>query len=234
MSESMFAGVENLSEQQIKALDALQSEYDKLDEAFTEEQTALVRKYNQKRSPLYRKQKDVVKQIPGFWKQVFESHPTLMQLLDADDVDILEKMTDISAEESQDGKSAALVLTFAKNPHFSNTTLKKEIKIKKGTDDKEEIHVSHTPIDWIKGRKRKADDEDEGIFSSWYSSDEKEDMIFEIIKDDIVPRALKFFAGVLDEGDGAMFDDESEAGDESEDIEASEDEKPTVKKPKKQ
>lgn len=230
---SLFASVQGLEPTQVKALESLQEEFNSIETALEEEQNQLLRKYEQKRRPLYSKRKEAVKKIPGFWKTVFEHHPMTMQMLDADDVEILEKMTDMSYEESVDGKHQTLTMTFDKNPFFTNATLRKEVTVKKAKEDEEEddVEVKHSNIEWAKGKKRKAEDEGVGFFSGWYQDDEEAELL-QYIKSDLLPRALKYFAGYVESDDEEVYDDEPE-GDESEDIEESEEEKPNPSKKSK-
>ncbi|KAG5458711.1 MAG: hypothetical protein BJ554DRAFT_1016, partial [Olpidium bornovanus] len=202
------------------------AEFEKVDEELETEQAALLRKYQKVRLPIYKKQRELVKSIPGFWKQVVSlvlaglrtsteasagrahglapncsliSHPDVMQALDADDIDILGKVTDFCTYTSAIIGGGALNRPFVLgaqidqhfengNPHFTNTTLKKEVIRKKEGG----FQLKHTPVDWIKGRKRKADPSDDGLFHSWFQFDDPEEAsLFDIIKDDLLPKSLR-------------------------------------------
>jgi hypothetical protein len=120
--------------------------------------------------------------------------------------------------------------TFDKNPFFSNKQLWKEVKYV-GEDEDKELKVSGSPINWNKGKnpaEKKApakeeagkkgkrsleevdeDDDDEGTFFDWFTSNEDETVeLGEWFRDKFCPQAVAYFMGdVSDDEDDDEFDD---------------------------
>lgn len=215
------AGVDD----KVQALETIQDEIEKLNDEATEEILQVERKYNTKRKPYYKRRNEIIREIPDFWLRVFTSHEMLTALLDDNDQAVFKYLRELNVEDHDDVKSGYKIsLHFDPNPFFKNTVLSKEFRY----DKDGVLTVIPTNIEWKEGKdltkkppakdtkgKRQREDESESFFT-WFSPEDQDLELAEIIKEDLWPNPAKYYLGLAEEeGDEA----EEEGGDEGEEAE---------------
>jgi len=209
-------------DENFRALEAIQDEIEKLNDEATEEILQVERKYNGKRKPYYKRRNDIIREIPGFWLKVFTSHEMLTALLDENDQAVFKYLKELNVEDHDDVKSGFKIsLTFDPNPFFKNTALSKEFRYDKDGN----LTVIPTPIEWKEGKdltkktpkdasrgKRHREDESESFFT-WFSPEDQDLELADIIKEELWPNPGKFFLGFAEE---ELEEAEEEGGEEGE------------------
>jgi len=178
---------------------------EKLNEASADEIIKIEKKYNIQRIPLYTKRNEIIKRIPGFWKQTFLNHDLLHDILTDIDQEILESVVDIQVEEFIDDKGGyRIALKLKNNPYVKNDSLVKEFSW-----GEEGPTMQATTIDWKKEPK------EDSFFSFWFKSSSGEeaqnDDIAAIIKEQIWSDPAKCYHGLFEPGE---VDEEDEDDDE--------------------
>jgi len=207
-------------------LETIQDEIEKLNDEATEEILQVERKYNGKRKPYYKRRNDIIREIPGFWLRVFTSHEMLTALLDENDQAVFKYLKELTVEDHDDVKSGYKIsLTFDPNPFFKNNVLSKEFRYDKDGN----LTVIPTPIEWKEGKdltkktpakdlargKRHRDDEsDSESFFTWFSPEDQDLELADIIKEELWPNPGKYFLGLAEEED--LGEAEEEGGEEVE------------------
>jgi template-activating factor I len=210
-------------DESLRSLETIQDEIEKLNDEATEEILQVERKYNGKRRPYYKRRNEIIREIPGFWLKVFTSHEMLTALLDENDQAVFKYLKELNVEDHDDVKSGYKIsLTFDPNPFFKNSVLSKEFRYDKDGN----LTVVPTPIDWKDGKdltkkppakdskgKRQREDESESFFT-WFSPEDQDLELAEIIKEELWPNPGKFFLGLAEEED--LEEAEEEGGEEVE------------------
>jgi template-activating factor I len=192
------------------------------------------RQFNTLRQPLYEKRAQAIEDAGDshFWFKAFCGHHTLRALLDDSDRDAFQYLRALSVRDLPDGRSGFRVaLRFDPNPHFANAELSKEFLFA----DDGQVLVSSTPVQSKSSGarvphsaahgKRKRDDSDS--FFAWFSPEDQDVTLGELIKDELWPNPLKFVQlferGIDDVGDdvkrarGSVHDDEDDDDQDDED-----------------
>ncbi|KAK4360160.1 hypothetical protein RND71_019112 [Anisodus tanguticus] len=189
----------------IKKLQEIQDKLEKINEKARDEVLRIAKKYSEMCKPVYKKRKDIIKDIPNFWLTAFLRHPELGELVSTEDYEIFKFLSSIEVEESKDMKSGyTITFYFNPNPHFKNTLLSKTYTF---LEDGQPTKVAASTIRWSKGNgsvSRHAKDS----FFRWFSSEvnQKDDKIAAIIKEELWQNPLTFFNEADEEKDEA--DDE--------------------------
>jgi hypothetical protein len=221
----------------IQTLDDLQAQIDDLNQQASDEILKVEQKYNKLRQPHLQKRAELIKQIDGFWLSAMLNHNQLSSLIDEDEVDALQYLTQVDVQEFEDIKSGFKIsFHFAsdKNPYFQNEVLTKTFRINQSGD----TSCESTPIAWKDGknllkkdsvnaggdtsdsnaRKRAhgADELSESFFG-WYkdATGSFAGEIAEIIKDEIWANPLHYYLNTS--GDSEEFDDANDSEDLDED-----------------
>jgi hypothetical protein len=98
-----------------------------LDYAFREDTIVLEKKYHDKNALLYEERRQLVKDIPNFWRIVLSNNPLIGSLLTPSDKEILSFLVDVRLSYSDSSPSYELQFEFSSNPYFDNATLVKKI-----------------------------------------------------------------------------------------------------------
>lgn len=216
------------TEDRVQALETIQDDIEKLNDEATEEILQVERKYNTKRKPYYKRRNEIIREIPDFWLRVFTSHEMLTALLDDNDQAVFKYLRELNVEDHEDVKSGYKIsLHFDPNPFFKNTVLSKEFRY----DKDGVLTVIPTNIEWKEGKdltkkppakdnkgKRTREDESESFFT-WFSPEDQDLELAEIIKEDLWPNPAKYYLGLAEEeGDEAEEEGLEEGeGEEAED-----------------
>jgi len=235
-SDATEAPTEDAPNVQHEKLTTIQTEIEKLNDEATEEILQIEKRYNGLRKPYYKKRNDVIREIPDFWLKAFLNHDMLADLLDEEDQNAFKHLKELNVEDFDDVKSGFKIsLTFDSNPYFKNKTLSKTFQY----DEEGILTVIPTKIDWKEGmdltkrekgkdgNKRTQYSESESFFN-WFSDEDQDLELGELIKEDLWPNPGKYYHGLTDEEDQELEGDEEEAeveGDEEgEDEEGGEEE----------
>ncbi|KAK4348282.1 hypothetical protein RND71_034621 [Anisodus tanguticus] len=168
----------------IKKLQEIQDKLEKINEKARDEVLRIAKKYSEMCKPVYKKRKDIIKDIPNFWLTAFLRHPELGELVSTEDYEIFKFLSSIEVEESKDVKSGyTITFYFNPNPHFKNTLFSKTYSF---LEDGQPTKVAASTIRWSKGNgsvSRHAEDS----FFRWFSCEvnQKDDQIAAIIKEEL-------------------------------------------------
>lgn len=189
----------------LEELGTVQERLERINEQLSERVVELEREYNKLRRPIYTERSAAIRRIPGFWTQVLDGVPELMDIFTPDDLDVLKYLEDCVVEEADDITSGFRVeFHFLKNPYFANTKLFKNFRY--GSDG--QLSVEASKIDWFPGKnlvdqasdiaqagaKRTADEASQtASFFSWFDEDEQDPSLGEMIKEIVWSDPLKFF-----------------------------------------
>lgn len=186
----------------LEQVEALQKKIDEVTEEQTEKVLAIELEYNAILQPRYKERSEAIKKIPEFWLTVLMKHPVLTSCIDERDRDVLRSLTDIHVESAADVKSGyKIVFHFGPNEYFENDVLCKEFKY----TGERELECTCTEIKWkpsmdltaapdvedAVGEKRPRGDGDS--FFLWFSPEDTETEIADIIKEEIYLDPLQYF-----------------------------------------
>ncbi|KAF9949670.1 hypothetical protein BGZ72_008583 [Mortierella alpina] len=207
------------------ALEAVHSDIQDLASATSKVEIELANKRAELMLPIFEKRRAIIAKIPKFWSVVCQNHEAMGAMLSADDIPVLEYLTDIWVQhDTKDSRNYDLTFTFSENPYFTDKELVKKITIK---DD--EPVANSTKINWKEGKnltlKRKNDADNESFFSFFEDEDAT---LADYIAHDMFTEAFAVY--VNEESDGEFDDGESVDLDDEESEE--EEEKPTKKSKK--
>jgi len=200
-------------------LTAMQTEIEKLNDEATEEILQIEKRYNGLRKPYYKKRNDVIREIPDFWLKAFLNHDMLADLLDEEDQNAFKHLKELNVEDFDDVKSGfKITLTFDSNPYFKNKTLAKTFQY----DDEGILTVTPTKIEWKEGMdlttrdkgkegNKRAQDSDSESFFNWFSEEDQDLELGELIKEDLWPNPGKYYHGLTDEDEEGQEGEEEEA-----------------------
>ncbi|KAJ8548909.1 hypothetical protein K7X08_029890 [Anisodus acutangulus] len=200
----------------IKKFQEIQDKLEKINEKARDEVLRIAKKYSEMCKPVYKKRKDIIRDIPNFWLTAFLRHPELGELVSTEDYEIFKFLSSIEVEKSKDVKSSyTITFYFNPNPHFKNTLLSKTYTF---LEDGQPTKVTASTIRWSKGNgsvSRHAEDS----FFRWFSSEvnQKDDEIAAIIKEELWQNPLTFFNEddeEKDEADDEVVKDNEHDGDE--------------------
>ncbi|CED85054.1 DNA replication factor/protein phosphatase inhibitor SET/SPR-2 [Phaffia rhodozyma] len=185
----------------------------------------------------YAKRRAETEKIPSFWLRAMVNHPTLAVFLQgAGDQEALTYLTDITLVRGGDKKDLReydLIFTFAENPYFTEKTLTKSYTVKKeeDTEDEEDYELtgSVSTISWkddahnlVKANPQKIDEEEDnmepGSFFNFFVKEEDQFAVGSHLRDEILPNALEFFAGLIDDSDDEFDGDLDDESDEEIDL----------------
>ncbi|KXZ54574.1 hypothetical protein GPECTOR_4g639 [Gonium pectorale] len=191
-------------------LDHCQKALDKVNDEASDRVLAVEQEYNKKRRPIYSQRADIIKRVPLFWHKTLTSHPSLLETMSEDDLQVLEYVTELDVVDFDDIKSGfKIVLKFAAdNPYFSNPSLTKSFHY--GDDGK--ITIEAPTIDW---KDNYAPGTYNYVFFLWLASNETAnegqlDEVAECIKDDIWPNPSKYYFSELPAAEGQDYAEEME------------------------
>jgi len=204
-------------------VEPFEEELEKLNDQENKEVLEVAKKYYSLRKPVLDKRNAVLSKIPRFWITAFVNHPLLRQIVNEKDLEILEHLRDLVVEEQLEGEKLGhkILMHFDKNQFFSNAVLWKEFQY---NVDKELV-VTCSEIKWgvgkepkpipepKQGKRKKEEFEEPSFFENWFSPEDQDDDLGDIIKEDLWQNPVKYFHG-LDDFDG---DDEDDEGGEEDD-----------------
>lgn len=215
-------GAVNMDKEQqqlIEQLDELQQEIDKLNESASEEILKVEQKYNKMRQPHYSKRSEFIVKIPNFWVTSFINHPHVSALLNEEDEEALQFLTNVEVQDFEDIKSGYKIsFHFKTNPYFEDAVIYKEFHL----NNEGEPSSTSSGIKWKSGKdltkksngttSSEENTPDESFFS-WFTdnSDATSDELGEVIKDDIWPNPLQYYLASEmedDDEDGDMAEEE--------------------------
>ncbi|EAN31184.1 Nucleosome assembly protein (NAP) family protein [Theileria parva strain Muguga] len=253
-------------------LQKLQKTRDDLEVEFNKELNELRSKYDTLYQPLYESRFKALTQpsgdeygtpsLPKFWLTAMKNNKTLRRIIELHDEPVLAYLSDISAEflEPKKQESFKIVMTFDKNPYFTNTTLVKQYNMKSLDGEVESLlqGTVATEINWLpdkdvtkqtvtkiqrhkktKETRTRVDLEDKPSFFRFFTGQEvptteelnkmskleiselemyvEEDYdIGIVLRDKLVPEAIYWYLGVVDDEDAD--DDEPDSYENSEDL----------------
>ncbi|KAF9967532.1 hypothetical protein BGZ70_009212 [Mortierella alpina] len=215
-----------MSEIDTAALEAVREDIQDLAEATSKVEIQLANKRAELMLPIFEKRRAIIAKIPKFWSVVCQNHEAMGAIMSADDIPILDHLTDIWVQhDTKDSRNYTITFTFKENPYFTDKELVKKITIK---DDDEAVAES-TKIHWKEGKnvtlKRKNDAENESFFSFFEDDDAT---LADYIAHDMFTEAFAVY--VNDDSDGEF--DDSESVDLDDDEEDEEEQKPQKKSKK--
>jgi template-activating factor I len=209
--------IESEKQAAIERIDDTQSDIDSLNDKASEEILQVERKYNKLREPFYKKRAEDIATIEAFWVTAFINHPQISALLNEKDEEALAYLSNMQVSENDDIKSGyKIVFEFKENPFFSNLVLEKELKL----NDSGEPECSSTAINWKPGKSlvengaaaKKNPSLESDSFFQWFSDNNGQDELGEIIKDDLWPNPLQYYLATEGEMDDMDDDEEGEFG----------------------
>lgn len=218
----------------IERIDEVQNDIDRLNEQASEEILTVEQKYNKLRQPHFSKRTALIEKIPNFWVTALINHPQVSALLSEHDEEALQYLKSLEVTEFDDIKSGyKIVFSFSENPFFSNAAISKSFHL----SETGEPNSKADTIEWKAGKdltnssqskagNKRAHDEVQGSFFSWFSDHEDagSDMVGEAIKDEIWPNPLQFFLATEEDlgDDDEEEEDDEEGGEEEEEEEGNE------------
>ncbi|CAO3568377.1 unnamed protein product [Mortierella alpina] len=214
-----------MSEIDAAALEAVREDIQNLAEATSKVEIELANKRAELMLPIFEKRRAIIAKIPKFWSVVCQNHEAMGAIMSADDIPILDHLTDIWVQhDTKDSRNYTITFTFKENPYFTDKELVKKITIK----DDEPVAES-TKINWKEGKnvtlKRKNEADNESFFSFFEDDDAT---LADYIAHDMFTEA---FAVYVNEDSDGEFDD-GESVDLDDDEEDEEEEKPQKKSKK--
>jgi template-activating factor I len=213
------------------ALIRIQEQLEQLNRQLAVELLAVEQKYNALRRPLFDERAVAIAARPDaatFWAKAFLGHTTLRQLLtDADRV-VFQSLRDVRVvDHSAGGQSGFRIsMRFDANERFSNTMLFKDFTV---TDDGQTI-VTCSPLQLLASAasgggarlphsstsgKRKRDDTES--FFSWFSPEDQDITLGELIKEELWPQPLKWVAQYEADSHDDDDDDDDDEDDDDDD-----------------
>ena len=213
------------------ALIRIQEQLEQLNRQLAVELLAVEQKYNALRRPLFDERAVAIAARPDaatFWAKAFLGHSTLRQLLtDADRV-VFQSLRDVRVvDHSAGGQSGFRIsMRFDANERFSNTMLFKDFTV---TDDGQTI-VTCSPLQLLASAasgggarlphsstsgKRKRDDTES--FFSWFSPEDQDITLGELIKEELWPQPLKWVAQYEADSHDDDDDDDDDEDDDDDD-----------------
>mmetsp|Transcript_100039 Transcript_100039/g.182535 ORF Transcript_100039/g.182535 Transcript_100039/m.182535 type:complete len:240 (+) Transcript_100039:86-805(+) len=113
-------------EEKMKDVHDVQLELQLLEERCADDQISIQLKYDEMRKPHFKKRRDLLKQIPGFWKDALRGHP--MNLTHSIELEALSHLQDIEVHENTDRNGSYEVrATFHDNSLFKEKTILKKV-----------------------------------------------------------------------------------------------------------
>jgi len=196
-------------------LDEVQEKIEKLNDEAAEEIVQIEKKYEVKRSPIYKERSALVKRIPNFWKTAMMNHPVLIGCFSSEDQDVLNYLEELEVDHHADDHKEGykIIMKFKSNPWFKNSSFTKEI-----VADDLNYKIVSSKVDWKEGKDLTLRDEDhQGFFSMWFGhQDAIDDTLQElsaIIYQEIWEGPSKFYHGLVDveeeEGEGSEGEEEA-------------------------
>jgi len=139
------------------------------------------------------------------------NHPELSELFNEEDELLLECLDELEVDDFERG-GFKISFKFKPNPWFKNSVLAKEYRFPEGG---EEPVATQTNVEWKEGKDLTRIDVEEGasFFGAWFSPENTDTEVAEILKDDIWANPSRYYHGVLE------AEEEPEEGDEGEDPE---------------
>ncbi|XP_063091190.1 testis-specific Y-encoded-like protein 5 [Cavia porcellus] len=156
----------------------------------------LSRKFGQQRLPFVERRNELIKKIPGFWRQAFQKHPQLSAFLSGQDKEVLSYLNSLEVEELGLARLGYKIkFYFGPNPYFQNKVLIKEY----GCGLSNQVVARSTPIQWLPGHDlysmTQGNPEKSGSFFGWFVNQTsiESDKIVEIINEELWPNPLKYY-----------------------------------------
>ncbi|KAF9572971.1 hypothetical protein EC968_009176 [Mortierella alpina] len=213
-----------MSEIDTAALEAVQDDIQELAAATSKIEIELANKRAELMLPIFEKRRAIIAKIPKFWSVVCQNHEALGGLVSADDIPILDHLTDLWVKhDTKDSRNYDIIFTFSENPYFTDKELVKKVVVK---DD--EPVAEPTKINWKDGKNvtlKRKNDADGSFFELFEVTDAT---LADYIAHDMFTEAFAVY--VNEESDGEFDDAESVDLEDEEDEE--EEEKPKKKSKK--
>ena len=112
-----------------------------LNDEFSDQVLAIEQKFSLKRKPLYAERNLSLSSISQFWLTTLQKHPSIRDVLDVEDVEILKYCHELAVEDNEDIKTGYKIrFKFVENPYFADNELVKTIRFAEGS----QIHISST------------------------------------------------------------------------------------------
>eukprot|EP01102_Stenamoeba_stenopodia_P014610 TRINITY_DN4875_c0_g1_i1.p1 TRINITY_DN4875_c0_g1~~TRINITY_DN4875_c0_g1_i1.p1 ORF type:complete len:242 (+),score=102.67 TRINITY_DN4875_c0_g1_i1:106-831(+) len=227
-TEQETAKEDEIFEKYFKEIEQVNDELAKVNEEIAKKQQAIFREYEPKKKPFYKKRSEIVANIPHFWADSLSRHRILENVIEDNDKEVLNYITDIDYEVLQDVEEGNKIsFHFKSNPYFTNASLWKAYIFKDGTWE-----ITTSGINWKEGKDLTAPREvvkkgkkrghaESNSFFKWFTSAEGEegpeqDYIEHSIRE-VFETPEKYYWGLVSDDEFSDDDDEVEFGEEGDD-----------------
>ncbi|KAK9765750.1 hypothetical protein K7432_005685 [Basidiobolus ranarum] len=165
----------------------VEQEMEEVNEKLYKEQAKLTTKFENTKNPVYQKRQELLQQIPSFWTIAFKNHPMLQGLLESEDIEVFNHLTDIVIDRSsEDCTVYKIIMMFSENEFFEDQKLIKEFS----HDESGKVVIKNHPIHWKDGKDlTQSENEEKDSFFTWFSEEDPE--IGDLIANDLYPNAVK-------------------------------------------
>ncbi|XP_052782058.1 putative testis-specific Y-encoded-like protein 3 [Mya arenaria] len=206
-----------------RALDGIedcQCRIEELNDKATEEILAVETKYVKLRRPHFERRNELIAGIDSFWVTAILNHPSLANLVDEDEEDCLNYLTQVDIEEFADLRAGfAIHFHFKSNPYFTNDVLTKSF-FHTSTGGQPRSRCSE--IRWKREKSRinrlqlstsRAAKSGRRCFFSWYLqyTDPARDRIVKMLKEEIWVNPLKYYLAGEENGITGTSDDDEDS-----------------------
>jgi transposase-like protein len=108
-------------EAELEAIDTVQGELTALEEAQAEEVLQVLRKYAQKKAPIYQQRQQAIDGVPEFWFRTLLAHPTIGEQISDLDQEVFRHLTSLEVVDVEGTQQDYRVnFHFAENEYFSD------------------------------------------------------------------------------------------------------------------
>lgn len=108
-------------ETELEAIDIVQGELTALEEAQAEEVLQVLRKYAQKKAPIYQQRQQAIDNVPEFWFRTLLAHPTIGEQISDLDQEVFRHLTSLEVVDVEGTQQDYRVnFHFAENEYFSD------------------------------------------------------------------------------------------------------------------
>lgn len=202
----------------------------KISEEISKKQAAILKEYEPKKKPFFKKRAEIVSNIPNFWADAMLRHKVLESLIEEEDKEVLKHLKEIEyviLEDVEEGFKISF--HFNNNPFFSDQTLWKSFIYKDGSWE-----ITTSGINWKEGKdltaakeskkgKKRGPVESTSFFKWFHASEVEDDPEQDYVEQSI--RAVwetpeKFYWGLESDDDDDLDDLDDEDDDDDLDDEA--------------
>ena len=143
------------SSEKLLQLKELSDKRRSMDYNYREELSQLERKYHSLNKSIYDERKNLIRDVPCFWRTVFLNHPVLENIISEDDKLVLEHLVHVELVYGDQSPSFKLAFEFSENSYFENKVLTKDFTIINPNEPQYNDFIFEnsqgTKIDWKNG-----------------------------------------------------------------------------------